>query len=90
MPANVQTAIKASISVGAVIGQVVFGYLADRIGRRKMYGVELIIMILTTSAQAIIGSSAALNVTGILILWRILLGVGIGGDYALSAVITAE
>lgn len=90
MPANTATAIKVSVSVGAVIGQLVFGYLADRIGRRKMYGIELIIMIVTTFTQASIGSSKAISVVGIIIAWRILLGIGIGGDYALSAVITAE
>ena len=90
MPSSTQTAIKVSVSVGAVIGQVVFGHLADRIGRRKMYGIELIIMVLATAAQSIIGTSGAISVTAIIIFWRIFLGIGIGGDYALSAVITAE
>lgn len=90
MPTSTQTAIKVSVSIGAVIGQIVFGHLADRIGRRKMYGIELIIMVLATTAQAIVGRSGAISVTGIIIFWRILLGIGIGGDYALSAVITAE
>src|SRR5258706_9548867 len=38
MPNNLQTAIKAATSGGAVIGQIVFGWLADVIGRKKMYG----------------------------------------------------
>lgn len=90
MPSNILTTMKVSVSVGTVIGQVVFGHLADRIGRRQMYGIELVIMILTTTAQAIIGTSGAINVTAVIVFWRIFLGIGIGGDYALSAVITAE
>ncbi|MCJ1359923.1 MAG: hypothetical protein MMC33_009926 [Icmadophila ericetorum] len=90
MPLSTQTAIKVAVSIGAVIGQVVFGHLADRLGRRKMYGVELLIMIFCTFVQASVGTSQAINFTAILIAWRVLLGIGIGGDYALSAVITAE
>lgn len=90
MPSSIQTAMKVSVSLGTVIGQIGFGHLADRIGRRKMYGIELVIMILTTTAQAIIGTSGAINVTAVIIFWRVFLGIGIGGDYALSAVITAE
>lgn len=90
MPLSTQTAIKIAVSIGAVIGQVVFGHLADKLGRRKMYGVELLIMVFCTFVQASVGSSSAINFTAILIAWRILLGIGIGGDYALSAVITAE
>jgi PHS family inorganic phosphate transporter-like MFS transporter len=90
MPTSTQTSIKVSVSIGAVIGMLVFGHLADRLGRRKMYGIELIIMVFATAAQAMIGMSSAISVIAIIISWRILLGIGIGGDYALSAVITAE
>lgn len=33
---------------GSVLGMVLFGYLADRYGRRKLYGIELIIVTVTT------------------------------------------
>jgi PHS family inorganic phosphate transporter-like MFS transporter len=36
------TAIKLATSAGTVIGQVGFGALADIVGRKKMYGLELV------------------------------------------------
>ncbi|KAB8298697.1 hypothetical protein EYC80_000872 [Monilinia laxa] len=90
LPTNINTAIKAATSGGAVVGQVGFGWLADLIGRRKMYGVELAIIILSTLAQSLSASSPATSMTGVFIFWRVVMGIGIGGDYPLSAVITSE
>ncbi|TVY35995.1 Repressible high-affinity phosphate permease [Lachnellula subtilissima] len=90
LPQNINTALKAATSGGAVVGQLGFGWLADVVGRRKMYGVELAIIVLATFAQALAAPSLAVNMTGLLIFWRIIMGIGIGGDYPLSAVITSE
>ena len=90
LPTNVSTALKAATSGGAVLGQIGFGWLADVIGRRKMYGVELAIIILATLAQSLSAPSAAMTMTGLLVFWRVVMGIGIGGDYPLSAVITSE
>ncbi|KAF2643464.1 MFS general substrate transporter [Massarina eburnea CBS 473.64] len=90
MPHNADTAIKVATSAGAIFGQVIFGYLADVLGRKKMYGVELMIIISTTLAQSLCGESNALSIIGVLIFYRVLMGIGVGGDYPLSAVITAE
>jgi MFS transporter, PHS family, inorganic phosphate transporter len=90
IPSNVQTAIKAAISGGAVIGQIGFGVLADLLGRRRMYGIELSIIIVSTLAQSLSGPSSALTMTGLLIFTRVIMGIGIGGDYPMSAVITSE
>lgn len=90
IPSNVQTAIKAAISGGAVLGQIGFGVLADLLGRRRMYGVELSIIIVSTLAQSLCSPSSALTMTGLLIFWRIIMGIGIGGDYPMSAIITSE
>ena len=89
-PYNVDTAIKVSCSVGTVIGQLAFGYLADRVGRKKMYGVELIIIIIGTIGQALAGNGPAASFWGVITFWRIIVGIGIGGDYPLSSVITSE
>ncbi|KAG2234283.1 hypothetical protein INT48_002873 [Thamnidium elegans] len=89
-PHNVDTAIKLSCSVGTVIGQLVFGHLADRVGRKRMYGVELMIIIVATVGQALAGNGPAASFWAIITFWRIILGIGIGGDYPLSSVITSE
>jgi len=87
---NADTAIKVATSGGTVIGQLGFGALADIVGRKKMYGLELILIIFATVAQALTASGPGLGITGTLIFWRVLMGVGIGGDYPLSSIITSE
>lgn len=70
-----------------------FGYLADVLGRKKMYGTELLIIVFCTITSSLAANTASpngLTVIGMLIFWRFLLGVGIGGDYPLSAIITSE
>jgi MFS transporter, PHS family, inorganic phosphate transporter len=90
IPANSETAIKVATSVGTVIGQIIFGYAADWLGRKKMYGIELIIILAATLAQSLSASSTALSFVGVMVFWRVMMGIGIGGDYPLSAVITSE
>ncbi|KAI1325500.1 phosphate permease [Xylariaceae sp. FL0255] len=84
------SAIKLATSAGTVVGQLGFGYLADRLGRKKMYGLELILIIFATIGQALASGSPSVNIIGLIIFWRVLLGVGIGGDYPLSSIITSE
>ncbi|KAK7966795.1 inorganic phosphate transporter PHO84 [Apiospora aurea] len=90
LPAEADTAIKAATFGGVVIGQVSFGILSDVVGRKSMYGLELIIIIVVTLAQALSSGSPAMSIVGLMIFWRVIMGVGIGGDYPLSATITSE
>src|SRR5258706_7195612 len=53
-------------------------------------GVELMIIIIATFGQALSGDAHGVNIFGVLIVWRFIMGVGIGGDYPLSAVISSE
>jgi PHS family inorganic phosphate transporter-like MFS transporter len=88
--ANQDLGIKVATPVGTLVGQLLFGWLADIVGRKKMYGVELMIIIVGTFAQALAGTGPHLSIVGVLVVWRFVTGVGIGGDYPLSAVITSE
>lgn len=90
IPSNSDTAIKVATSGGTVLGQVGFGWLADIVGRKKMYGLELILIIFCTLAQALSSDSASISIVGIIIFWRVMMGIGIGGDYPLSSIITSE
>lgn len=90
IPTSADTAIKLSTTAGAVLGQVVFGWLADKLGRKRMYGLELIIMLVGTFGQTISGRGPGVAFLGPLIFWRVIMGIGVGGDYPLSSVITSE
>jgi PHS family inorganic phosphate transporter-like MFS transporter len=70
------TAIKVSTSAGTVIGQLGFGALADIVGRKKMYGLELILIIFATLAQALSGAGPGASIVGTIIFWRVLMGIG--------------
>lgn len=90
IPASADTAIKVATSTGTVLGQVGFGALADVVGRKKMYGLELILIIFATLAQALSSNSPSMSIVGLLVFWRVMMGIGIGGDYPLSSIITSE
>ncbi|KAL6298543.1 inorganic phosphate transporter [Sparassis latifolia] len=85
-----QLGIKIATPVGILAGQLIFGWLADIMGRKRIYGLELIIMIVATLGQCISGAGHGISFIGVLITWRTIMGIGIGGDYPLSAVISSE
>ncbi|TKA56933.1 hypothetical protein B0A53_01334 [Rhodotorula sp. CCFEE 5036] len=87
---NQDLGLKIATPVGTLVGQLLFGYLADVVGRKKMYGLELMIIIIATVGQAVAGHGPAVSIIGVLVMWRFIMGVGIGGDYPLSSVITSE
>ncbi|MEM0195520.1 MAG: MFS transporter [Thermoplasmatales archaeon] len=83
-----ETSLVASTAlIAAVIGATIFGRLLDVLGRKAVYGLELVILVIGA-----LGSAFLVPVNGVyyLIAWRFLLGVGIGGDYATSSVIMSE
>ncbi|KAH9954295.1 major facilitator superfamily domain-containing protein [Russula dissimulans] len=87
---NQDLGVKVATPIGNFFGQLLFGWLADVLGRKRMYGVELMIIIVGTFGQAISGQGPTVGIIGALICWRFIMGVGIGGDYPLSAVISSE
>ncbi|KAK9804876.1 hypothetical protein WJX72_009922 [[Myrmecia] bisecta] len=76
---------------GTLCGQVFFGILGDRLGRKKVYLLTLMLMIGATIGQSLSASPLqGVGVITIICFWRFILGFGIGGDYPLSASIMAE
>ena len=53
-------------------------------------GIEMMLVIVASFGQALAGQAYAANIIGVLVVWRFIMGVGIGGDYPLSAIITSE
>lgn len=78
--------------LGSLIGQLLFGYLADRLDRRKLYALELVTVIFGTlgMAQASTGVYNNMSILSWILFYRFVLGIGIGAEYPLSAVILAE
>jgi PHS family inorganic phosphate transporter-like MFS transporter len=62
--------VKVATPVGTLLGQLIFGFLADQVGRKRMYGVELMIIVVATFAQALLGSAASVNIIGAIVVWR--------------------
>ncbi|KAF2758084.1 MFS general substrate transporter [Pseudovirgaria hyperparasitica] len=92
MPPGYKTGMMCATLAGTMVGQIAFGVAADFLGRRKMYGLELIIVIVATILLAMSSRGAAnsMAIEGWLLTWRFLMGLGIGADYPLSATITSE
>ncbi|WP_240788594.1 MFS transporter [Ramlibacter henchirensis] len=61
---------------GAVLGALVFGRLADRLGRKRLFLWTLAIYMAATVATAFSGGFASFG------FWRFVTGFGIGGEYA--------
>ncbi|KAJ5721301.1 uncharacterized protein N7483_009235 [Penicillium malachiteum] len=86
------TCINMATLAGTLVGMILFGFLADKNGRKKMYGVELVLLITSTLGVVMSseGKDGSMNVFAWLIWWRVCVGIGVGADYPLSAVITSE
>jgi MFS transporter, PHS family, inorganic phosphate transporter len=76
--------LNSATLLASAVGALVFGRVADMLGRKKIYGYEVLIL-----AGGAIASAFAPNYTFLLVC-RIILGIGIGGDYPVSATIMSE
>lgn len=76
--------LTASSFYGAAAGAMLFGLVADKIGRKPMYGIDLLLIFIGAISQLFVSNFTLLFVA------RLVLGFGIGGDYVMSPVIMAE
>lgn len=81
---NSQVGMLASITLLTSVGGILFGMLADRIGRVRALSYSIFTYSLFT---ALLATSHTLWE---LILWRALVGFGLGGEWATGAVLVAE
>jgi MFS family permease len=61
---------------GAVLGALVFGYATDRLGRKRLFTITLLVYLSATAATAFSWSFFSYT------LFRFLTGAGIGGEYS--------
>ncbi|KAL0296125.1 UNVERIFIED_CONTAM: putative inorganic phosphate transporter 1-7 [Sesamum radiatum] len=90
LPPNVSAAVNGVALCGTLAGQLFFGWLGDKMGRKKVYGVTLMLMCICSIASGLSLGRDAKSVMATLCFFRFWLGFGIGGDYPLSATIMSE
>lgn len=76
--------MKGGLSLGMVVGQLLFGLLSDVWGRHAIYGKELLLTIFGTLLVILLPwkNMAPRSITAWVAIFRVLTGVGIGaGNY---------
>ncbi|KAL4262880.1 MFS transporter superfamily protein [Pleurotus pulmonarius] len=92
LPPKLEGFLKSGALIGAAFGQLLFGYLGDALGRKAIYGKELLtviigtILCLSTPTSALSPSNSLIYLAS----FRIVVGIGIGGDYPMSSSISAD
>src|ERR1700744_265051 len=76
--------LTSSTLLAVALGALLFGRLGDLLGRRRVYGLEAGLMIMRALVSAL-----APDFT-VMLIGRLILGLGIGGDYPASGVIMTE
>ncbi|CAH0492929.1 unnamed protein product [Peronospora farinosa] len=82
--------VSAAALVGAVVGQILFGFLGDVFGRRVNMIATCVLLILGGILCTVAYGGTAEATLWFLVGARFILGVGIGGEYPLAASSTAE
>ena len=84
--------IKGSFAIGMILGQLIFGILGDTLGRHRVYGKECLFAIFGTLLVVLL-PWRGLSQQGIvawLTVFRIVSGMGAGGDYPMTCTLAAE
>ncbi|CAK7201810.1 hypothetical protein SEUCBS139899_004525 [Sporothrix eucalyptigena] len=81
VPADI---IKGALSIGMVMGQFLFGLFGDTLGRRHVYGKELLVTIIGTLLVILMPwkNLSHNSVVAWLSVFRVVSGIGTGGVYA--------
>ncbi|XP_072985550.1 probable inorganic phosphate transporter 1-4 [Typha latifolia] len=90
LPPNVAAAVNGVAFCGTLAGQLFFGWLGDKLGRKRVYGMTLMLMVVCSLASGLSFGRSPSAVIATLCFFRFWLGFGIGGDYPLSATIMSE
>ncbi|KAL3664980.1 hypothetical protein V7S43_010155 [Phytophthora oleae] len=86
----VKSWVSAAAIIGAVIGQLLFGVLGDVFGRRVNMIATCILLIVGSILCTVVYGGSGSTTLWMLVGARIILGIGIGGEYPLAASSSAE
>jgi PHS family inorganic phosphate transporter-like MFS transporter len=70
LPPNVSAAVNGVALCGTLCGQLFFGWLGDKLGRKKVYGYTLLLMIITSIASGLSFGHSAKGVISTLCFFR--------------------
>ena len=87
---STKSLIASATSVGAVIGMVLFGVIGDLVGRRAGVLITGSLVAVGSLLSACCVRSESVSLMTQLAMYRTLLGIGIGGEYPLSASMASE
>jgi len=79
-----ESLVESTALLAAALGALLFGRVADMLGRKRIYGVEVLVL-----AAGAIACAFSPNIWWLIGL-RFILGIGIGGDYPVSSTIMSE
>lgn len=74
----------SSALIGLFLGSLVLGAVSDRIGRRKIFNFNFLLITIASFLQLFVNDPLQLFVL------RVLIGFGLGGDYAVGTTLLAE
>lgn len=74
------------------IGGIIFGHFGDRIGRKKILVITMLIMGISTFLMGVLPTYAAIGIAApiMLLVLRMLQGIGLGGEWGGAAILTFE
>ncbi|CAK7338149.1 unnamed protein product [Dovyalis caffra] len=77
LPPNVAAAVNGVALCGTLAGQLFFGWLGDKIGRKRVYGITLMLMVISSIGSGLSFGSSPKTVMATLCFFRFWLGFGI-------------
>ncbi|KAH7572946.1 hypothetical protein JRO89_XS03G0040600 [Xanthoceras sorbifolium] len=87
---NVAAAVIGVALCGTIAGQLFFGWLGDKMSRKRVYGMTLMLVVVCSITSGLSFGKDPKAVMSIVCFFRFWLGFGIGGDYPLSTTIISK
>lgn len=87
---TMKSRLSYSMFVGAIVGQLGFGLIIDRVGRKIGLVATTVLVIVGAALSAASSGATATGLLWMMIIARGVLGVGVGGEYPCSSVSAGE